>query len=84
MGLYKFTPGQVFKLRPNARISWLTFANMDGSCVQAVRLDSDIGKKLYAWLMAGGDSANKPCSYGDVVDVAKEFWPHDLDLAELA
>lgn len=81
---YKFTPGQVFKLKPNARISWLTFANMDGSCVQAVRLDSPVGKQIYDWLMAGGDRTRKPVTYEDVTKAAHEFWPHDLKTAELA
>ena len=81
---YKFTPGQVFKLKPNAHISWLTFANMDGSCVQAVRLDCQVGQRLHDWLMAGGDRSNKPMTLTEIHNVAKEFWPHDLEQAELA
>jgi hypothetical protein len=84
MSNYKFTPGQVFKLSPNARISYLAFANMDGSCVQALRLDSEVGQKIYAWLMAGGDKSNKPATYQEVARVAHCFWPHDLETAELS
>jgi hypothetical protein len=81
---YKFTPGQIFKLAPHARISWLVFGNLDQSCVQAVRMDTDLGKRLHDWLMAGGDRSNKPATYEEVVKAARDFWPHDLEGAELA
>ncbi len=80
---YKFKPGQIFKLKANARISWLTFANM-GSCVQALRLDTELGKRAHDWLSSGGDRTNKPATYQEIQHEAKEFWPHDLETAELA
>lgn len=82
--LYKFTPGQHFVLKPNARIIWLCFSNHDGSCVGAVRTDSEIGKKLEDWLFAGADRNNKPCTYTEVTEAMREFWPHDLEHAELS
>lgn len=81
---YKFTTGQYFKLTPNARITWLVFSNHTEDGITAVRVDTEIGQKLHAWLMAGGDRKHKPCSYSEVIVESRDFWPHDLETAELA
>jgi hypothetical protein len=84
MGDYKFKSGEVFKLKPTARVTWLTFANHTGSGITAVRCDSEAGKKLIAWI-----AADKPeMSYADQHEMTKQvsaqgrdFWPHDLETA---
>ena len=57
---------------------------MDGSCVQALRLDTELGKRVHDWLMAGGDRTAWPATYQEVDDGARKFWPRDLETAELA
>ena len=81
--LYKFTPGQYFKLSPNARITWLVFANHTGSGIDAIRVDTELGQKMHAWLMAGGDRSRKPATLAEVTEQCRTFWPHDLETAEL-
>lgn len=81
---FKFTPGQYFKLKPNARITWLVFSNHTGSGIDAIRVDTELGQKMHAWLMAGGNKGKKPATYEQVCKEATTFWPHDLETAELA
>lgn len=70
-------PGVVFTLKPRARIHWLIFGVYRNSGVIAVRCDSDIGRKLLAWVAAGRTTL-EPCTREEIRAAERTFWHDDL------
>ena len=80
----KFKPGDVFKLQPKARVTWLTFAvyGPDSSAIRACRCDSPLGMELLAWIAAGKPKEH-PCRTDVVRAMFTEFYEHQLESAVL-
>ena len=78
--LFKFKPGEKFKLTPKARVTWLATVNLNRSCVRAIRTDCAIGKAICAWL-DNNKSGPLPFSNKDLYIASNEFWPHHLEKA---
>jgi hypothetical protein len=74
--------GDVFTLKPGARIKWLVFGKYSLGPLIAVRCDSEVGRGLMKWI-ADGKPANKPYTWREVTLAAREFYEHDLTQAEV-
>lgn len=69
-------PGEIFKLKPSARIEWLAAITYRDHGLKAVRCDSEIGQMLLKWIADGSDFNNRPCRAWEIEKDATEFW-HD-------
>jgi len=78
----KLNIGDIFILKPRAKVKWLAFGKYTTGPVIAVRCDSEVGRGLLKW-MADGKPTNQPYTWREVTLAAKEFYEHDLTQAEV-
>ena len=82
----KFKPGDVFRLTPRAKITWLTVTvyGPTDPTILALRTDTPRGQSLLAWIAKGKPANEQPARTHEFYRECREFYEDDLTKATAA